>query len=572
MATTSRPTSSSTPTTDAAPEPTARRTRWVLPVSLLAVAVAFGATVVRVLSGLDDSFRYAGDQAVFGLAVQEASTFDRDLGPYSRYGWSHPGPLWFYLLAPATRVFGGDDAALVAANVLLNGLLAAAVVVAVHRAGRPALTLAVTGLVLLLVLRMPASFFVQLWSPFALLMGTLLFLVLAARVHSGSWPALLAMAIAGSFLVQTHVGTAPLVGLVGIAGVVAFVLARRAARRAAADPAARATSRRGLTAVLGALLVTVWIPPLLQQLTSPFEDGNIGRLVHFFLFGDGEGVRPTPFQAVIAVGRLLAMTPYGWDTGPYEMDVSVLPASVALAFFAQGLASVALVVLGRRWGSRSALWSGVVTLVALVAAVASASTVTGPLYWYLVLWVSVLPVATLIGFAHLLLDRRDPRRTSAPEKALLAGTALLDRLPVLAAVAVVVLAGSVAAAVSLGGAVPGLPASPGVAAASDLVDDALEDVEGRAVYVDIATNDLWPIGAGVVQGLVADGWTVTVDQDSRDLFGPDRVGDGSEPVDVVLVSTDDPALLELRRAGGITDLGTVDTELGPTSVLVRIDD
>ncbi|MCB1167166.1 MAG: hypothetical protein KDK33_13475 [Leptospiraceae bacterium] len=41
-----------------------------------------------------------GDPALAEMAVQEAGQFERILGPYSRFGWNHPGPLVYYLLWP----------------------------------------------------------------------------------------------------------------------------------------------------------------------------------------------------------------------------------------------------------------------------------------------------------------------------------------------------------------------------------------------------------------------------------------------------------------------------------------
>jgi hypothetical protein len=539
----------------------ARSAAWVLPVALLAVVVTFGLTVVSVLSDLPESFRYGGDQAMTGLAVDEAGGLHQDLGPYSRYGWSHPGPFWFYLLALPTKLLGGDDVALIAANVLLNGLLAAAVVLAVHRAGRPALTLTVTALVVAFVLRMPSDMFVDPWSPFALLMGTLLFLVLAARVHSGSWSALLAALVAGSFLVQTHIGTAPLVALVGATAVVAFVLARRASPRTAED----AHPRR--TAALAVLLVVVWIPPVVQQLSSPIREGNLVRLVSFFLFHEGEGGRPTPVEATVAVARLLAMAPYGWDPGPWEMTVDALPASVALALAAQVGVSVALVVLGRRWGSRSGLWYGVVTLAALAAAIVSAATVTGVLFWYLIIWVSVLPLAAAIGVAHLLLDRRTARGEDTPGR-----TAVLHRTPVLAALAVVAVVLSGAAALSLREVVADYPETTEASTALQLVDDALADVDGREVHLELEPHGLWPTGAGVVRGLVAEGWTVTVDDEFTDVFGDDRAQAEGGPVDVFFVPTDGRTHDRLRTETGVREVGALATGSGPVTVLLRVED
>lgn len=571
MATRSSTTPTSPPSADAGATRPTRPARWVLPLAVLAVALPFVVTAVRVLTGVEDSFRYGGDQAMAGLAVDEASDLERGLGPYSRYGWSHPGPLWFYLLVPGTRLSGGDDAALLAASVLVHGLLAAALVVAVHRAGRPALTLVVAALVLVFVLRMPATMFVDVWSPYALLIGTLLFLVLAARVHSGSWPALLAMLIAGSYLVQTHIGTAPLVVAVSAVGGVGFVLGvrthRRAAERDATAGGSPRVARRRWTVALAALLVAVWIPPVVEQLTSPVREGNLARLVSFFLNHEEEGGSPSPFGALIAVGRLLAMTPYGWDAGPLEMDVSAMPASVGVALAAQALASAGLVVLGLRLRSRAGSWWGVVTLAALAAAVASAVTVTGTLFYYLIIWVAALPVATLIGYVHLALERRAADREAAPDR-----WTAVDRAPVPAALAAVGLVLSAAAAVALVDVVDALPPSTEITAASRLVDDGLADVEGRTVHVDMDPHGLWPIGAGVVRGLVSDGWEVSVDPGFTNLFGARRADAGGGPVDVLLVATDGPAHERLRGAGGVRDVGSFATQYGQVSVLVRVED
>ncbi|WP_137161895.1 hypothetical protein [Blastococcus sp. CCUG 61487] len=517
------------------------------------MALPFLTVAVRAATGVEDSFRYGGDQAVTGLAVHEASHLERWLGPYSRYGWSHPGPLWFYLMAPISRLLGGDDAALIAANVLVNGALAAAVVVAASRARRPAFTLAVAALVLLFVLRMPPEMFVDAWSPYVLLMGTLLFLVLAAGLHTGSWPGLFAMLIAGSLLVQAHVGTAPLVAVVTATGGIALYLARRGGR-GAADPADAVRSRRW-TIGLAALLVAVWLPPLLEQVSArPLKEGNLARLVSFFLHHEEPGGNPTLAEAVVAVGRLISMTPYGWDTGPLEMDVDGLPVAVALALTAQVLASAGLVALGVRWSSRPGTWWGVVTLVALAAAIGSAVTVTGTLYWYLVVWVSVLPVATAIGWAHLLLERRAVGR---------------ERRPVLVGLTVVAAAGTVAAAASLVDVVADLPESTEVTDAYRLVEAGLADVEERTVRLDMQPHELWPVGAGVVRGLVSDGWTVTVDPEFANIFHDRGAAPGTAPVDLVLVSTGGAEHERVLGETGAREVGTFASQYGEVSVLVR---
>ena len=41
-----------------------------------------------------------GDLAVLELGIFDAWDGERLIGPYSRFGWHHPGPLYFYLLLP----------------------------------------------------------------------------------------------------------------------------------------------------------------------------------------------------------------------------------------------------------------------------------------------------------------------------------------------------------------------------------------------------------------------------------------------------------------------------------------
>jgi len=216
----------------AADERAEARNRWVLPLAIALVLAPFVVAAVRMATR--PGFANSGDQALIGLSVHEATRVHQFLGLYSRFGWFHPGPSWFYLLSPFYKLFGSTDAALVAANIVVQGLLAAAVVAAVHRRRQPALTLAVAGIVALYVARMPARFFIYVWNPFALMLATALFLVLAVRARHGRRTDLLLLVITGSYLVQTHAGTGPLVGAVGACGVLAFALGWRARRRTSA--------------------------------------------------------------------------------------------------------------------------------------------------------------------------------------------------------------------------------------------------------------------------------------------------------------------------------------------------
>jgi hypothetical protein len=312
----------------------------------------------------------------------------------------------------------------------------------------------------------------------------------------------------------------------------------------------------------------MWVPPLYQQLAAPPHQGNLADLAHFFLHGGGGSVHPTTGQALIATGRLLAMAPYGWGPGPWVMNVSTLSAAVAVGLVAQALASVALVVAGRRWKVRDATWFGVVTLVALLAAVVSARTVSGTIYWYLLTWITVLPAVTLLGLAVLVLGRRAPAQARAERGRWAERLRLATSQPVVIGLVVVVAVGAVVLALSLGRAVDDLPDSPGVRVASTATDAALRQYRPGDIKVDIETLPLWPIGAGLADELAADGWTVHVGPQSANLFGKARVRRAHERTELTVVASDDPRVPALVAAG-VHNLGSVQTELGPATILLK---
>ncbi len=55
---------------------------------------------------------FTGDGAALELRVLRAVRGVQFLGPYSRFGWSHPGPAYFYLASPFYELFGERGPAL----------------------------------------------------------------------------------------------------------------------------------------------------------------------------------------------------------------------------------------------------------------------------------------------------------------------------------------------------------------------------------------------------------------------------------------------------------------------------
>jgi hypothetical protein len=166
---------------------------------------------------LKQSYYEGGDFAANALQIRKAKIFHELYGNYSRWGFHHPGPAFFYayaagevLLFDTLRVVPTPFNAHLLVGVLLQSLFFAWTVTMVFKhVRRPLLVpllLVFAGLHFGLVnFSVPDSAFESLWSPYVLLCPFLCFLVAGASVASGDASDLVPMVLAGSFLVHGHV-------------------------------------------------------------------------------------------------------------------------------------------------------------------------------------------------------------------------------------------------------------------------------------------------------------------------------------------------------------------------------
>jgi hypothetical protein len=140
-----------------------------------------------------------GDTAFVEEAVAQAEHGRQLLGSVDRFGVAHLGPAHYYLLAPVYWLLGNTAYALAVGSLALVGVAAAAIVVLGRRRGGAALALSSALLVLLYLHSIGAERLRDPWGPWAIMVPTLLFLVLAAAWASGSAAALPGAVAVGSF-------------------------------------------------------------------------------------------------------------------------------------------------------------------------------------------------------------------------------------------------------------------------------------------------------------------------------------------------------------------------------------
>lgn len=430
------------------------------------------------------------------------------IGTLDRQG-SHPGPISFYLLAPAYRALGATSFALQASTVLfhLAGAWTTLLVVARRAGARWALAagLALTSLVSAL----GPNLFTEPWNPHLPLLWWPAFLVAVWGALSGDVRFLPVVVLAGAICAQTHVSY---LGAVGLLTILAAVVSVRSP-----DPAAPARTRRWLVASV-TLALALWAPPLFEQVSR--EPGNATLLA--------EHLRDAPEPAVGVVdGARLVLARL--DVVHLVRSAVVDPGSLsedyptgASAWRGAMLLAVWALALGRAWRasrlSRSVLALHATAAVGVILAVISAASIVGFPWGYLLLWVWALPPLIVTALVSSLNARRLPR------PALAAG--------LVAVVGLVATATSDAADASASNPV----LSRSVSRAAPIVAEAL-DAEERYLVTWTDAINLGGFGYGMVVELERRGLDVGVEEHLDTQFGAHRVVSPDEADARLVVAT-----------------------------------
>jgi hypothetical protein len=502
------------------------------------VIVPFCMALGRLLAAPGQHLYLPDDLALIDLHTREALRWKQQLGVFDRNGWNHPGPTYFYLLSLVYRLLGSGAKAMFVGATLINALAGVATVGVVRRRTTPGRALWAALWVCLLACLLTAvgpgsitysegalGALVSPWNPLVVIFPLLLFIVLCAAGMDRSPLSLLGALLIGSYIVQTDVSTLVPVAALLVVTVVTAVVTTVTDRRGPGSPVADASARSRAWWVAGAaVLVAMWVPPIVQQLTN--HPGNLTLIYRFFTAGQPGPSLVDSVRSVVSVyGILLG--------GPSEVMSSYLGrapdhgvaayATVVVVVLAAAVAAT----VGIRRHNRFAAGLGALSLVGSVTMVIAVSHVVGVVFGYLVVWAVAMPIAGLIGVGALRVARAGI--TTAPAlrvAACLIGVAaslvlcvrVVD-LPALGAVSdpeVGMLAAMVAPSLPTGGSVFVNDSGAGLTPASRLLD-----VE-RFI--------------GLVNQLDERGYHPTVNHDWRAEFGPGFEATGTEDRSVELTT------------------------------------
>ena len=358
---------------------------WRDPWAIASVIVAAILTAIVIWPLLDAGraalelvWRPSGDWAVLTMRVEDVGRHTPLVGPYSRFGWNHPGPLMYWLLAFPYHLLGDRPEALLAAAATLNALTVAALSAVAWRRGRlplVALTMAATAI---LIHAMGPAMIRDPWNPFITLLPLALTVYLVWSVIEGDfwmWPPL---AFLVSFELQSHIGYLPMLAMLGVS---VFAIAWRRKSFNTLLP----TSTKQRWWVLGlssAVVIGCWLPVLLDQVAGT---GNLGAIAHYFLTNSDS---PAGFGTAFHVAADQLRFPSAPWLGRSEL------AGLDGALLGSGLAALVVPILsmaGSLWLAvrmrvLAALRLQLVVIATALGGLIATARVTGPLFDWVVRW------------------------------------------------------------------------------------------------------------------------------------------------------------------------------------------
>lgn len=492
----------------------------------------------------------SSDLALLDLRIRDIGGPNTPLlGPFSRFGWSHPGPMLFWCLSPVVWLLGGGPVAGLAAAGVQNVVVVVGIGLTARRVGGRRFALLTSLALALLVASSGGQLLVSTWNPWIAVLPFVLFVLAAWGLAGGDrWMAPVVVVV-GSYLVQSHVGYGPLVAaLVVAAGAMALLEQRSTGRAGGEDPgsspgAGRPSLRRvGLVSAVAGL--ACWSGPIVDQLTR--DPGNMVAIARYFAGDSGDA--PVGFERVgTIVGRQLA--PWGpWAGGDEPLDflatltsTSIWTAAPVLLLFAAG---TAFALRRRDWSS---VRLQVLASVGLATGVVATSRITDLPYYYLIRWWWVLAMFTWLAalrpFVVIDLPERARRGLGV---ACVAGACL-------------------AALLGATGATDPVPWTIPDRAVERLGPEVVDELESRnpgsdGPYLIRSAGFSWfEVQMGLLNLLDSEGYDMKVDQRFEAHGGRARVVGQGEPVaGVIMVTTGEQALADIAARPGAAEIAVHD--------------
>jgi hypothetical protein len=352
-----------------------KNNRWLTLVLLVTVFPLLVASVAfPLITGLPDVCMEI-DMAMIELYTRNAMEGNQFIGMYSRFGWNHPGPTYFYMLTPIYMLAKERSSSLMWAALVINTVCALLLCSIIRKEGKKDFVLAacVSLLLAFLFFHIGIERLASPWNPWTIVLPFALFIYVAAVFSGGQTSYLPVVLVLGSLLIQTHIGTGPAVlSLTGVSCIL-YAFARKSSD----------LTKRYMALSFSALIAT-WFLPIVEEINS--HPGNLSKILAFFIESHHSA---SWSDSLYAVATQLSWFPMalvqrcGLGIPDFEYE------ELSLVFaFVQVIGLVLVLIVATKRGAVMRARMGMIGIVAVLAALWSASRIEGHIFGYLVFWIS----------------------------------------------------------------------------------------------------------------------------------------------------------------------------------------
>ncbi len=490
-----------------------RRRWWLLGASGLAVAIV--AVAVLAIGRRATPTYPVSDHALIELATINALDGRQLHGPYSRYGWRHPGPLLFYFLAPFYAATGSRTAGLAAGALMINLAALASVCVAIRSAG-PLLTIALTSIFAMYLARV-SGLLVSAWNAHIVVIASVALVVNCAAVAAGHVRLLPLLAVVASFLVQTHIGTFPLAAVSG--ALVAAAMGYHW-RTAAAEERTVLKTQANRAAWLVAAL---WLLPVAEELDRP-----VGNLSVMWQFAQQPGRTAGLAQAFDSWASMITGVLHSGLTVPRgRLLVQQTAAWPWMTAITQLILLAAVVAWAARRRERLHAWIAAHSLAASVVGLWAVTRIPDGIHDHQLFWMSAvgaLGIASILAAAGTVISERwQAIWSSAPMVAWVSAALLLIGVS-LAGLRQMTL---------VEGTSQSTPADDHVMRATRAIQAEIERQSAQRPMV-VIDQRVWDSAAGVILQLRKNGIRVVIEDSLVAMFAGTVAPNGTEDLEIAI--------------------------------------
>lgn len=304
--------------------------------TLTAIAILIVAITIILYARLAPALVTDSDLAVTELYTELATHGQLLVGPYSRFGWHHPGPMYFYVQAPFYAAGGRQAQSLFAVAVAINLVAIFTVAWLLFREKQGWLAALLTAACVAFAWKTP-RLLASPWTGHIPILAGVAFIVITAAIVSGRERLLPLAIVFGSFIAQTHLALGPMVVTLSTLSVIGILCQKSISHR----------TRWRIFAVAAAVWLALWLLPMIEAVAG--RGDNVRALWNFFITHGGveHGARDAFLGWSFGLAGVLRKD-YGlpWG-GHFEMERTSLLVACALA---QILLLIAVTIQARRKG------------------------------------------------------------------------------------------------------------------------------------------------------------------------------------------------------------------------------